>query len=258
MSMVENYLHQILRRKALKSALDKKPLDRASVLRLTTALQRHLNKSDMGHEELRQAIRDADNGDPDLDLLYALALDYLGQLESIPDRKAISDSLQLLDEISGALQFAGMVREGAVIDQCHKWLSAASDAGSVHEDDAFRCFADAFAQIEMHLQRSIIDPLDDTSHILAIAEQRAADLEKAIASLSPGRKITEVVASAGTVEVQPEMLVQDVEIPAEFRDVFIEESEEMVAELGRLTADWLQGTGSSVTAASTAGDPNWR
>lgn len=240
MGLVENYLHQILRRKALKSALDKKPLDRASVLRLTTALQRHLNKTDKGHEELRQAIRDADNGDPDLDLLYGLSLDYLSQLESIPDRKAISNSLQLLDDIAGALQFAGMSREGAVIEQCHKWLSAASDAGSVHEDDAFRCFADAFAQIEMHLQRSVIDPLDDTSHILAIAEQRAAELGRGIASLSPGRKVAEVATSADANGVQDELLVQDVEIPVEFRDVFIEESEEMVAELGSLTADWLQ------------------
>ncbi len=240
MGLVENYLHQILRRKALKSALDKKPLDRASVLRLTTALQRHLNKTDQGDEELRQAIRDADNGDPDLDLLYGLSLKYLDQLESIPDRKAIGDSLQLLDEISGAMHFAGMAREGAVIEQCHKWLGAASDAGSVHEDDAFRCFADAFAQIEMHLQRSIIDPLDDTSHILALAEQRAAELGRGIASLSPGRKIAEIVASTGAVEIQEEMLVQDVEIPEEFRDVFIEESEEMAAELGRLTIDWLQ------------------
>ncbi|MCB1690384.1 MAG: Hpt domain-containing protein [Halioglobus sp.] len=240
MGLVENYLHQILRRKALKSALDKKPLDRASVLRLTTALQRHLNKIDTGHEELRQAIRDADNNDPDLDLLYGLSLDFLARLESIPDRKAIGDSLQLLDEIAGALQFAGMGREGAVIVQCHKWLTAASDAGSVHEDDAFRCFADAFAQIEMHLQRSILDPLDDTSHILALAEQRAAELDRWIAGLSPGRKIAEIVTSENAPEVHDDMLVQDVEIPVEFRDVFIEESEEMVAELASLTMDWLQ------------------
>ncbi len=240
MGLVENYLHQILRRKALKSALDKKPLDAASVLRLTTALQRHLNKTDTGHEELRQAIRDADNGDPDLDLLYGLAVQYLDQLESIPDRKAIIDSLQLLEEIAGALHFAGMEREGAVIEQCHEWLSAASDAGSVHEDKAFRCFADAFAQIEMHLQRSILDPLDDTSHILALAEQRAAELENCIANLSPGRKIAEVVATGGTIETQDIVLVQDAEIPLEFRDVFIEESEEMVAELGKLTTDWLR------------------
>ena len=246
MGLVEDYLHKILRRKALKSALDKKPLDTPSVLRLTTALQRHLNKTDQGHEELRQAIRDADNGDPDLDLLYALAVEFLGQLDSVPDRKAISESLQLLDEICGALHFAGMTREGAVIEQCHKWLSAASDAGSVREDDAFRCFADAFAQIEMHLQRSILDPLEDTSYILAIAEQRAAQLERAMANLSPGRKIGEILtATEGLADVQEDLLVQDTEIPPEFRDVFIEESEEMVAELGRLTMDWLQDPNNS-------------
>lgn len=240
MALVEDYLHQILRRKALKSALDKKPLDEASVLRLTTALQRHLNKTDTGHEELRRAIRDADGGDPDLDLLYEMATQYLGQLESLPDRKAIGNSLQLLEEIAGALNFAGMVREGAVMEQCHKWLSAASDAGSVHEDEAFRCFADAFAQIEMHLQRSILDPLDDTSHIIALAEHRAAELDNWLTNLSPGRKVVDIVTTNAALEAQPERLVQDTEIPLEFRDVFIEESEEMVAELNKLTNDWLQ------------------
>ncbi|HEY6130875.1 MAG TPA: Hpt domain-containing protein [Halioglobus sp.] len=240
MSLVENYLHQILRRKALKSALDKKPLDATSVLRLTTALWRHLNKSDQGHEELRQAIRDADNGDPDLDLLYGLARQYLDQLEAIPDRTAISESLRVLEDIAGALHFAGMKREGAVMDQCRKWLSAASDAGSVHEDEAFRCFADAFAQIEMHLQRSIIDPLDDTSHIIAHAEQRAAALETWMSNLSPGRKVVDIATNKDVLEAQAIPLVQDADIAPEFRDIFIEESEEMVAELNRLTTDWMQ------------------
>lgn len=240
MGKVENHLHQILRRKALKSALDKKPLDGESVLRLTTALQRHLNKTEDGHEELRQAIRDADNGDPDLDLLYELAVQYLDQLDSISDRQVISESLQLLQDIAGALQFAGMEREGAVIEKCHKWLSAASEAGSVHEDDAFRCFADAFAQIEMHLQRSIIDPLDDTSHIIALAEQRVAGLENWEANLSPGRKVVEIVTATEVPAEQVPAQVEDTDISAEFRDVFIEESEEMVAELGQLTTDWLE------------------
>ena len=133
-----------------------------------------------------------------------------------------------------------------MIQQCHRWLSAASDAGSVREDDAFRCFADAFAQIEMHLQRSILDPLEDTSYILTIAEQRAAQLDRAMANLSPGRKIGEILtATEGLADVQEDLLVQDTEIPPEFRDVFIEESEEMVAELGRLTMDWLQDPNNS-------------
>ncbi|MCB1841494.1 MAG: hypothetical protein KDI09_00895, partial [Halioglobus sp.] len=55
MGLVENSLHQILRRKALKSALDKKPADVTGTLRLTLALNRYLNKTDKGHEELRRA-----------------------------------------------------------------------------------------------------------------------------------------------------------------------------------------------------------
>jgi HPt (histidine-containing phosphotransfer) domain-containing protein len=166
-------------------------------------------------------------------------MDYLDQLESMPERKAISESLQLLDDIAGALHFADLVREGAVMGKCHKWLSAASTAGSVREDDGFRCFADAFAQIEMHLQRSILDPLDDTSSILALAEQRAAELEKHMGNLSPGRVIALVPTTADELELLESTLVQDTEMPAEFRDVFIEESEEMVAELSELTTTWL-------------------
>lgn len=239
MGLVENNLHQILRRKALKSALDKKPLDPESILHLTLALHRHLNKTDQGHEELRQAVKDADNGEPDIDLLYSLAKDYLDQLEDTPDRKAISLSLQLLSEIAGALTFAGMEREGRVIEQCHNWLTAASSAGSVHEDDAFRCFADAFAQIEMHLQRSVIDPLDDTSHMMAFAEQRAAELEKWILELSSGAEVVNVGHSRDHVVPQENTYVQDSDIPPEFREVFIEESDEIVSELAHLTALWV-------------------
>jgi HPt (histidine-containing phosphotransfer) domain-containing protein len=241
MSLVENYLHQILRRKALKSALDRKPLGVESVQRLTMALHRHLNKTDRGHEELRQAVRDADNGDPDIDLLYSLAKDYLDQLEDMPDRKAIAMSLQLLTEIAGALDFAGMEREGRVIAQCHKWLQAASKAGSVREDEAFACFADAFAQVEMHLQRSIADPLDDTSHMITFAEQRAAELERWIGELSSGADVTAAADDADSDVAAPApSQVKDAEIPPQFRDVFIEEAEEIVTELKQLAAAWAE------------------
>jgi hypothetical protein len=233
MSLVENHLHEILRRKALDNALKQKPLSVDSTLRLTLALHRYLNKSDQGYEALRQAVRDADRGEPDLDLLCELARDFFEQLDDTPERKGIRMSIQLLGEISGALAFAGMEREGRVIEKCGNWLEAASKAGSVREDEAFRCFADAFAQIELHLQRSIIDPLDDTSHMISFAEQRAAELENWIEQLSPGAD----AVVTGDVPVQN--LVQDGNIPAEFRDVFIEEAEEIVEELSRLAGVWL-------------------
>jgi len=232
MGMVENHLHKILRRKALASALAKKPVDDESLMRLTIALNRHLNKTDQGHEELRRAVRDADDGHADIDLLYRLAREYLDEQEDIPDRKAIEQSLELLGEISGALSFAGMNREGRVIEQCMNWLATASRAGSVREDDAFRCFADAFAQIELHLQRSLIDPLDDTSHMIAYAEQRAAELDRLREQVSTGADvINPVIAEAANV-------IQDAEISPEFREVFIEEAEEIVAELTQLGEVW--------------------
>lgn len=234
MSLVENNLHTILRRKALAGALTRKPFGLDGTLKLTLALHRYLNKTDQGHETLRKAVQDADNGEADIDLLYELANRYLDELQDTPERKAINVSLQLLSEISGALIFAGMEREGAVIDQCRKWLVAASKAGSVREDDAFRCFADAFAQIELHLQRSVLDPLDDTSHMIAFAEQRAAELDNFIEELSVGSDVVAPVA------VEAVNLVEDREIPVEFREVFLEESEELVSELVRLVKIWNQ------------------
>ncbi len=234
MSLVESYLHEILRKKALDSALKQKPLSVESTMQLTLALHRYLNKSDQGHEELRQAVRDADRGEPDLDLLCDLARSFFDQLDDMPERKGIRMSIQLLDEISGALSFAGMEREGRVIEKCCQWLQAASKAGSVREDEAFRCFADAFAQIELHLQRSIIDPLDDTSHMMAFAEQRADELENWLEQLSPGADVVSSGAASSTVQC----LIEDADIPAEFRDVFIEEAEEIVEDLTRLIGLW--------------------
>jgi Hpt domain len=232
MSLVENYLHQILRRKALGSALARKPFDPDSIMRLTVALNRHLNKSSGDHEALRQAVKDADNGDADLDLLYSLSREFLNELEDMPDRKAIDLSLQLLEEISGALAFAGMTREGQVMERCHHWLAAASKAGSVREDDAFRCFADAFAQIELHLQRSLIDPLDDTSHMVAFAEQRVAELDKYVEEISAGADIVKPEDRSAASQVR------DADIPEQFREIFIEESDEIVVELVRLLEEW--------------------
>ena len=234
MSLVENHLHQILRRKALASALAKKPSGGDDLMNLCVALHRHLNKTDVGHEELRQALSRADAGDPDIDLLCSLSREFLDELEEVPDRKAIESSLRLLDEISGALSFSGMEREGRVIERCHNWLAAASKAGSVREDEAFRCFADAFAQIELHMQRSLLDPLDDTSHMIAYAEQRVAELDHWVEQISSGADAANpALAETGSV-------VEDAEITPEFREVFIEESEDIVAELTQLAGTWAQ------------------
>ena len=232
MSRVENYLQQILRRKALTRALARKPFDEESQERLTNALNRYLNKSDHGHEELRAAVRDANRGEADLDLLYSLAKSFLDELEDFPDRKAIELSLELLSDIAGALAFADMRREADIIDNCHSWLAAASKGGSVSEDDAFRCFAEVFAQLELHLQRSLLDPLGDTSHMIALAEQRAAELQTWQEQVSPGADVTRAASS------QDVSLVQDADIPPEFRDVFIEEAEEIVTELASLVETW--------------------
>jgi hypothetical protein len=240
MSLVESHLHTILRRKALTAAVRRKPSDSAGVMTLTLALHRYLNKSDAGNEALRQAVRDADAGEPDVDLLYELALSFLASLDDIPDRKAIRLSLQLLTEIAGALSFASMEREAGVVERSREWLEGASASGSVHEDEAFRCFADAFAQIELHLQRTLLDPLDDTSHLLDLAEQRVADLQQYVGSAGEAEQPVERAGS----EVQTlHNYVQDGEIPPEFREVFIEESEEIVAELTRLFAEWKDQPG---------------
>lgn len=244
MALVENHLHAVLRRKALAKALKRKPFGMEDTLKLTHALHRFLNKSEHGHEELRRAVYDADNGEADVDLLFELATGFLDQLDDTPERKAMGISTQLLSEIAGALTFAGMEREGKVMEHCHRWLVAAGKAGCVSEDDAFRCFADAFAQIELHLQRTIIDPLDDTSHMIAFAEQRAGELDRYVTELSTGAAVAvaaEPATETAAAPVSPQTAatyVEDKDIPVEFREVFLEESEEIVAELSRLMSAW--------------------
>lgn len=230
LGMVENQLQHILRRKALAAALARKPNDDESLLRLTGCLHRYLNKSEHGHEELRQAVRDAEYGDPDLDHLYSLAREFLNSLEDTPDRKAIERSLGLLEDVTHALDFAGMQRESRVVEQCRTWLEAASKAGAVREDDACRSFADAFAELELHLQRSIMDPLEDTSKLLARAEQRAVQLAGFAEGLSAGADVA--------VDDETGDYVEDVEVPPEIRAVFIEESDEIIQDLARLVEEW--------------------
>ncbi|NND68979.1 MAG: hypothetical protein HKN19_15420 [Halioglobus sp.] len=258
MGLVENNLHRILRRKALGAAIAAKPADDMALLRLTCALQRYLNKSDQGYEELREQIRRADNGEADIDALFALAQDFTAELEQISEQDCLQDSLALLEEISGALMFSGMAEEGQVMERCHTWLAAAADAGAVSEDDAFRCFADAFAHIEMHLQRSLLDPLDDTSHMLALAVQRSEELERmSEVAAMPQRLLTPVVtapaepATKKITTIPPaaakKQEIEDDDITPEFREVFMEESEEIIEELQTLLPDWLNSRGADET-----------
>ncbi len=335
MSMVENHLHQILRRKALQKALESKPTDFGSIVRLTTAIQRYLNKQEDGDEELRELVTAANNGEGDVERLYEMARDYLDGQETATDSSGLDESLGLLDNISGALLFAGMEREGAVIAKCHRWLAAAHAAACVEEDESFNYFAEAFAQIEMHLQRLLLDPLEDTSHMVSLAEQRAAalesfardlegsavivdanraksddtvaieeeelelhslelDLTSDAALLAAGEKsLTEppeaeidepeeiVLSSAQpthTLSIAPERkedpgaltdglgqqsaqgranfsnrplvertYVEDTEMSPEFREVFMEEAEEIVEDLAELTTAWLKEPGLNET-----------
>lgn len=233
MDQVESHLQTILRRKALTRALARKPNDAQSLLQLTSALHRYLNKSDQGHEQLRQAVKDADGGDPDLDLLYQLAKNFLDELDEITDRRAIDTALKLLDEIAGAMNFSRLPREAAIVEQCRDWLSAASRAGSVAEDDALHCFANAFAFLELYLQRSIADPVGDNQSLLEIAETRAAELKTHAAGLAGDSRVTTVSAAGNSRQVEDESL------SGEFVDIFIEESEEILAELNELVPAWL-------------------
>ncbi len=255
MGLVENHLHQILRRKALQAALAERPADDMALLRLTSALQRYLNKSDQGHEELREQVREADNGVADVATLYVLAQEFAAGLDPVPQENNLQDSLALLEEIAGALMFSGMAREGRVMERCHEWLAAATKADAVNEDEAFRCFADAFAQIEMHLQRSLLDPLDDTSHMMALAEQRSEELVGWINRLSIGANAAQPrLTPVQTPAPEPEKAkiktippaaakkpkIEDGDITPEFREVFMEESEEIVEELQALLPGWVE------------------
>ena len=113
-------------------------------------------------------------------------------------------------------------------------MAAASVAGVVREDEAFRCFADAFANLELHLARSIADPQEDTNYLLVEAEKRSGALEPHMQRLSSGAEVAE-----GSWADEKDY-VEDADIPPPIREVFIEESEEIVAELQTLLAHWMK------------------
>lgn len=234
MGMMENHLQTMLRRQALSGALQKPPTDEQSRFALIMAVNRYLNKSDQGHEALRKVVKKASTGKCDDEQLYSLSQELLQQQQDLSDEATIEKSAQLLLEISGALHFSGMSDEATIVDQCHDWLISNGQSGKLVEDAQFQLFAQAFAHIEMHLQRSLIDPLGDTQAILAAAQRCANELTPAT--------LGTVAEAPLTIESTPEPAepdIEDAEASAEFREAFIEEAEELSTHIKATIPNWL-------------------
>jgi len=228
---IKENLQHAFRRKALGKALVNKPESLKEIADLTAALHRHLNKTNTGHEELRAELARADQGEPNTEKLFAMAVDFLNEIGGSSDRRAIHVSLNLMGDVAGALAFSELNREAAIMDKCYAWLKAAVKAGEVRENEASRCLAEAFANLCYHLERSMLDPLDDTSGLLQAADAAASKLSSFSDGLSLG---SDVVTMSGSTEV----LVQDNEVDQMIRGIFVEESVEIVSQLQVLFARW--------------------
>lgn len=268
MSMMESHLQNMLRRHGLSSALRTKPETEQQRFDLIMALNRYLNKSDQGHEALREAVREAGQGEDNTDTLYELAQQFYDEQNDSTDDDAVDKSATLMQEISGALHFSGMTQEAAVVDYCHDWLVAKNKAGGVVEDEQFGAFAETFAHLEMHLQRSLIDPLGNTESILMVAKRcadmldvpdRPSPLSVAATNpeIAPESKSNDVLAPIDfvsseveeeiTVEAAPdaieqvfdEPLVEDADTSPDFREAFVEEATELSDEINSLLPQWF-------------------
>lgn len=272
MARVAESLQHLVRRKNL-AALLAEPADSDVTLPLCISLQGFLNSIEGGYEELRGELEAVQAGGGDVGRLSDLARDFLGQVEQSEagEGEVLASVSERLLDIAGALGFVGMTREEAVIEHCYRWLQSDGTAGQVADNVALRGMADAFALLELHLQRFVLDPEEDTSTLLAWAEQCAAGLvgivpesgplaaieerseadragEALASDLEPESEVVPVAAVSPAVEeeidvapvLEMESTVQDSAIPAEFREAFIEEAEEICAELQQLVTNWRQ------------------
>ncbi|PIE39360.1 MAG: hypothetical protein CSA53_01995 [Gammaproteobacteria bacterium] len=270
MGMMEDHLQTMLRRHGLANALKARPETEQQRFDLVMALNRYLNKSDQGHQALREAVREAGERDNSAEL-YELAQQFYDEQNEISDADAIEKSAKLMLEISGALHFSGMTQEAAVVDYCHDWLIQTSVSGGMVDEEQFSACAQAFAHLEMHLQRSLIDPLGDTGSILMAAKRcadklnvsdRPSPLSVAATNpeIAPESKSSDVLAPIDyvpslaqeheeevSVEAAPDAIdevfyepeVEDADASADFREAFVEEATELSEEINALLPQWF-------------------
>ena len=146
-------------------------------------------------------------------------------------RSAVAAELLTME---GALSLQGLLREAAVAGQLGRWLGEAR-AGWTSDEPAAMHFAQALAWLSLHIERASLDPASAGDHVLCTAEQAATFLQPAPASETAGARAADAAEQA-----QDALPSEQTEtIPAAFREVFLEESEEIIARLQSELPAWV-------------------
>jgi HPt (histidine-containing phosphotransfer) domain-containing protein len=156
------------------------------------------------------------------------------QLQQGADDEQRSALAAELLTMEGALSQQGLLREAAVAGQLGRWLGEAR-AGWTSNEPAAMHFAQALAWLSLHIERASLDPASAGDHVLCTAEQAAMFLQPAPASETAGAR-----AADSAEQAQDALPSEQAEtIPAAFREVFLEESEEIIARLQSELTAWV-------------------
>ncbi|KZX57867.1 hypothetical protein A3709_19780 [Halioglobus sp. HI00S01] len=231
---VQDILHSVFRRKNLTNTLARKS-DAGSAEQLSLALHRFLNKPEVQDEfpELRELLSTIDSGEyeaEDARRLFELSEGFLKALPEQSEKKCIQMCVHTLTEVAYSAGYAEMTQEEQVIKNCAAWLEAAGEAGEVRENDALRLLADCFAHLTVYLERSIADPLEgDDSHL----QSAIVDSEKLLELVGDLGKVSSdgLSTETGAAEIEDSC-------PDEIREIFIEESYEIIDDLTNCFQQW--------------------
>lgn len=178
------------------------------------------------------------------DHLEGLVATTCGQLTQIQDQLQQSADTQTLEAccetlagIVEALAFARLERETTVAASCLEWLRAAGNSGEVAGDAAaLRTLADALVWLTLYLERRLLDPVVNPLALLDKAEEHASGL----VALAPALPQPDSPATGQAAQPQAAAL-PDGNIPEEFRQVFLEESAQIIEQLQALVPAWAAG-----------------
>ncbi len=173
-----------------------------------------------------------------LEGLVATTCDQLlqiqGQLQQSRDEETLRACCETLEGIREALAFACLPREADVVTASLDWLENASrSGGAASETPALRALADTLVWLTLYLERRLLDPVGDFAAVLVTAEQHAARL----AALAPAAQHSELTAATKAEELEVAAAPGE-DIPEAFREVFLEESAEIIDRLQKLLPEW--------------------
>ncbi len=137
-----------------------------------------------------------------------------------------------LDSMEQALALQGMPRPAAVAGLLGRWLAAAREPFTTDEPAAMH-FAQSLAWLSLYFERLGLDPAaapEQHESLLDAAEREAGCLQSA-------PEAADAAPSQPSAEPAPEEPTET--IPAAFREVFLEESQEIIARLQSELPAWV-------------------